>query len=372
MHSYWENTTFLNHQDILIIGAGFTGLWSAVELAIKYPQKRITILERGSLPTGASTKNAGFSCFGSPTELIHDASAYGTDTMLSMAEKRYKGLQKINATFNNDALDYEPCGGYECLAENEKETVAENIDWLNQLMNGITKEAQLFHWLQQRQEIIGVKNFAAVVSNKLEGVLNPAKLIKALTQLVQSKGVQILYGITVDSYSENNQQIDIISNGKFLIRCHQLILATNAFTNQLTDATKITPQRGQVFISAPIENLPICGSFHYDKGYYYFRHVGNRLLLGGARNTDFENEQTTEFDTTESIQNTLMEFAHRHIVLPQPLSITQSWAGIMGFSESKIPVVKRLSNKTYLAAGMNGMGVALAPIIAEEVARIID
>ncbi|MGC4234401.1 MAG: FAD-binding oxidoreductase, partial [Niabella sp.] len=66
--SIWEAETFYAPQDIIIVGAGFTGLWTAFYLKQKYPSKKITIIERGPVPAGASGRNAGFACFGSLTE----------------------------------------------------------------------------------------------------------------------------------------------------------------------------------------------------------------------------------------------------------------------------------------------------------------
>ena len=77
--SFWEKTSFFSPQHIIIVGSGFTGLWSALQIKLINPHYKITILERGLIPTGASTRNAGFSCFGSPGELLGDAAAMGED-----------------------------------------------------------------------------------------------------------------------------------------------------------------------------------------------------------------------------------------------------------------------------------------------------
>ena len=55
------------------------------------------------------------------------------------------------------------------------------------------------------------------------------------------------------------------------------------------------PARAQVLITKPIKNLQIKGTFHLDKGYYYFRNIDNRILFGGGRNLDFKTEETSEF-----------------------------------------------------------------------------
>ncbi|MFL5809244.1 MAG: FAD-dependent oxidoreductase, partial [Flavisolibacter sp.] len=60
MVSIWEKETFYAPQDVVIAGSGFVGLWSAFFLKKKKPKLKITVVDRGLIPTGASTRNAGF------------------------------------------------------------------------------------------------------------------------------------------------------------------------------------------------------------------------------------------------------------------------------------------------------------------------
>ena len=113
--SIWEQESFFAERDIIIVGAGLCGLWCAHDLKLKNPALNILILDKGIIPSGASTRNAGFACFGSPTELLHDAEVMGAERMWQIAEMRYKGIQKIKQHFSAGEIDYEECGGFECL-----------------------------------------------------------------------------------------------------------------------------------------------------------------------------------------------------------------------------------------------------------------
>ena len=55
-----------------------------------------------------------------------------------------------------------------------------------------------------------------------------------------------------------------------------------------------------------MKNLKIKGSFHYEKGYYYFRNIDDRILLGGGRNMDMDVEKTTQFGINQKIKNKLL------------------------------------------------------------------
>ena len=115
--SVWEQSTYYAPKDVVIIGCGFVGLWTAYEMINKNPKLNITILERGVIPSGASTRNAGFSCFGSVSELIYDVQLMGEVNMLETVKMRYDGLQKIQKVFGKEEIDYDQFGGYELFEE---------------------------------------------------------------------------------------------------------------------------------------------------------------------------------------------------------------------------------------------------------------
>ena len=134
----------------------------------------------------------------------------------------------------------------------------------------------------------------------------------------------------------------------------------------------VVPGRGQVVITNRIDGLKFKGVYHFDKGYYYFREIDGRVLLGGGRNLDFEGEATTDFSLTELIQKDLEEKL-RTIILPDTdFTIAQRWAGIMAFGKTKQPIVQAFSNRVYGAFRMGGMGVALGSDIGRSLVGLID
>ena len=132
MISFWEQHSFL-HSDILIVGGGILGLSVACSIKERDPKKNVTVLERGILPTGASTKNAGFACFGSLTELLADERTLGKEKMLSLVEKRWKGLQRLRARLGDSTIDFQQHGGYELLTESELFAL-EHLDAMNAML----------------------------------------------------------------------------------------------------------------------------------------------------------------------------------------------------------------------------------------------
>ncbi|MBC7511556.1 MAG: FAD-binding oxidoreductase [Ferruginibacter sp.] len=378
--SFWEKESFFAPQDIIIIGSGFVGLWSALQLKLKNADCKITVLERGIIPTGASTRNAGFSCFGSPGELLEDADTMGEEKMWQLVEMRYGGLLEIRKYFSDEAIDYDACGGYECFTQQSTDwnDCIAKMDWLNKGLQKITRQQNLFKTADEKISHFGFKGFNHLIENRLEAGLQPGKLIQALLQKVQGMGVQVLTGIEVTSYQSHHHGIELqttsplYQSDNFTFTTRQLLLCTNAFTQQLFPAIDIIPNRGQVLITEPICNLSIKGTFHFDKGYYYFRNVGNRLLLGGARNKDFENENTDVMQISVAIQTALEQFIQQHLLPAASYTITDKWSGIMAMGSEKMPLIQMISPNVFCCVRMSGMGVALAPMAAKQVAALMS
>jgi len=122
MLSYWEKKNFLNY-DLIVVGAGFVGLSTAIHFKKKRPKARVLILERGTFPSGASTKNAGFACFGSLTEILDDMWSMTQDEVVKLVEKRAKGLELIQKEFGRKALDFKQSGGFELITEDQLEAL---------------------------------------------------------------------------------------------------------------------------------------------------------------------------------------------------------------------------------------------------------
>lgn len=373
MISIWEKETFFAPQDIIIVGGGFVGLWSAFYLKKTSPKLKITILDGGVIPTGASTRNAGFACFGSLSEIIADAEAVGIDKTLQLIEIRYKGLKRIQKLFG-DVSDFELCGGYEIYNDKTiSKKLEENTVYLNSLLKPITKTKRTFTLADDKISAFRFKGVHHLVQNRLEGYLHPGKLVQALLQAVQAMGVQVFNSIRVTSFEQKNKGINLVTSGSASFSTTQLLICTNAFANDLIPQSGITPARGQLLVTSPIKNLPWKGAFHFDEGFYYFRNLGNRVLLGGARNKAFTDEATTNMTTSDFIQVELESFL-ANVILPDHKSeytIEHRWSGIMGMGNEKVPVVKEVQPYVYSALGTGGMGVALAPIMGEQVSELM-
>jgi len=367
--SYWEYQSWLSNIDYTIIGSGIVGLNTALQLKNRFPKANILILERGFLPNGASTKNAGFACFGSLSEILDDLNSHSEEEVVQLVQKRVDGLALLRTSLGDDAIDYKLWGGYELFTPQDKrllEACESKMDYVNSLLQPIFKE----HVFSSGSNKFNFKKVEeTVIFNKFEGQINTGKMMEALLQKALSAGIKILNNITVEAFSEVNSSVKIKTD-QFEFSTKKLLIATNGFASQL-GLESVKPARAQVLITKPIENLQIQGTFHLDKGYYYFRNIDNRILLGGGRNLDLKGEETTELTQTDLIQNKLEELLKDTILPETDFEIAHRWSGIMGVGEQKKPIVKQLSENVFCGVRLGGMGVAIGSLVGQELADLI-
>jgi gamma-glutamylputrescine oxidase len=372
--SVWEKESFFAPKDFIIIGSGFTGLWSAYYLKKRYPDKSVLILERGIIPSGASSRNAGFACFGSFTELESDTDKQGEAEMLELVEMRFKGLEKIRKKFRASQIDYENLGGYELVSPDQFPDInllRTSIDGLNGQLKTITGNQKTFQLNDSKIKSFGLGGSHHLIENKLEAQLHSGKLLEALVQLVHAEGVTILTQVDVKRMEVQTDRVQLETNLPVTLRAEQVLVCTNAFAKTLLPDLDILPARGQILLTEPIKGLKIKGAFHYDEGYYYFRNLDNRVLLGGARNKFLSEEETFSAGTSEHIQDELERFL-REIVLPGiPYQISLRWSGTMAVGKEKKPIVQKINDRLFCAVRMSGMGVALAPQLGKKVAGMM-
>ena len=192
--------------------------------------------------------------------------------------------------------------------------------------------------------------------------------MNSLLSLIRNAGVNILNSIKVTSFDDAHGSVKVCTN-QFEFETRKLIIATNGFAAQLLDE-EVKPARAQVLITKPIKNLEIKGTFHLDEGFYYFRNIDNRILLGGGRNLDFKTEETSEFGQTELIQNRLDSMLQEIILPHTDFEIERRWSGIMGIGNTKRPIVKQLSDNLICGVRLGGMGIAIGSLVGKKLADL--
>lgn len=373
MHlSYWEKTTFFNKIDYAIIGSGIVGLNAALTIKKAKPSAKVAVIERGSIPSGASTRNAGFACFGSTSELLDDLETATKEEVLELVELRWKGLQKLRGLLGDQHIDYLNYGAYELFQSEKKFSAsADRLNELNNDLRAITGAKKTYTIADHQITNFQFEGVQHLIKNECEGQINTGRMMTRLLTLAKESGIQIYNGITIQKIEKSPSGPTLITDQNWKIKAKKILVATNGFATHLLPELQVKPARNQVLITKPIPNLPIKGCFHFDKGYVYFRNVGDRVLLGGGRNQAPLQEETDQFGFTENIQEYLLELLNKHILPSTKFEVDHWWSGIMGVGKVKRPIIKPISEHIIVAVRLGGMGVAIGSLIGEQAANVL-
>ena len=346
----------------------------AASIKERWPERSVTVFERSVIPYGASTRNAGFACTGSLSELASDIDLMGHDSVRELVFQRWLGLKITLKRIERTQYDYFNHGGFEIIRSDELE-VLNRLQEVNEMVEDFLPE---YITVQDDAGEFGISlgDNEKLLHIRSEGQLHPGKLVKSLERYCTELGVSFRVGCKIESISKSDSKyklkVNDLSRGLITMTCNRPIICTNAYTRELYDDINIVPGRGQVLITQPIPDLNFRGNLHIDRGFYYLRNVNQRLLIGGGRNEDFEAEETDIMELNMSIQSSLERILQKSIGLNSPLQIHSRWAGIMAFGESKLPLVRLEPDGLLTAVKLSGMGVALAGFVGEAVADLIE
>jgi gamma-glutamylputrescine oxidase len=373
MFSYWERTSFIDNADVIIIGSGLVGLSAALHLKKQQPTLKVLVLERGFLPSGASTKNAGFACFGTVSEQIEVISRSSEAEAMHLVNYKWRGLQRLRQNLGDENIGYNQYGGHELFMTDETEAAKNAFDQvghLNKLLQQAIGEPDIYAVADEKIAAFGLNKVSHIIYNPFEGQIDTGKMMRALLYKVYELGVLVLNNIHINAIEPGDNAVSLqTSQGNF--KAGKVILATNAFASQLFPELDVVPGRGQVLVTKPVPGLKLKGTYHFNEGYYYFRNIDNRVLFGGGRNLDYKAEETFDFGHTDAVKEKLINYLHEVILPGKNVEVDYWWSGIMGFGQELSPIVKQVQPNVFCAVRCNGMGVAMGSLVGEEVADLV-
>lgn len=374
--SYWEHETWLKNIDIAIVGSGIVGLSSAFFLQKKYPSKKIVVFERGFLPHGATTRNAGFSCFGSATEILSDIKKNGKNKAYELVKDRFDGLNSLMQLHGADNIGYQNLGGFEIFTSADISVFEETKTKLNELNQDLQDVLKIRSNIYEvspstRSSELGLANVVGMFFNPWEGQLHSGLLVKNLSRLCREIGIEIITGIEIFKFEHHPSYVVLSANPSVEIKASKLLITTNGFAKQFVPGMDVNPARGQVLVTTPIEGLKLRGAFHHHEGFDYFRNIGDRVLLGGGRHLDLEKEITPQMDRNNKIYEYLLRFLSETVIPGKKFEIEFEWSGIMGVGEEKSPIIQHIQPNVMVAVRMGGMGVAIGTEVGKKVSLLL-
>ena len=190
--SYWEIKNWFANVDYTVVGTGIVGLHASLRLRERFPNSKIIVLEKGILPQGASTKNAGFACFGSLSEIIDDLKFHSEEEVINLIQKRWEGLKLLRKRIGDEKLDFKPFGGYELFLKEHESDYLECINklpFINEILKPLFK-ADVYSKEIDRFGFNGI--FESVIFNPFEGQIDTGNMMQELLKQAAANDILIL------------------------------------------------------------------------------------------------------------------------------------------------------------------------------------
>ncbi len=338
--------------DVAIVGGGLTGVGAAWTL--RESKLRVALLEERTLGSGASGRNGGFVLAGPAMSYCDAVSKCGAEAAREVWQLTVENNRLMAELIDQHSID---CGflrgGSLSLAVDEEELM------ILQRCRDALDEAQISTAMLARDELPVPfdRMYLGGIYYPGNAEMNSGAFVRGMGHAVRQSTL-IFERTTVRGLSHDGRWVLETSGGT--IRADSVILATNAYTGRLLPAVPLTPTRGQVVATAPLDRVIVPFPIYANYGYQYWRQtVEGRLVVGGWRDIDLLTEVGTEERANTLILKHLEDFVR---AVAGDVPIEYRWSGIMAFTPDEFPLVGAVPDNRglFIAAGYSGHGVSMA------------
>lgn len=365
--------------DVAIVGAGYTGLWTAYYLKKLNPNLDIAIIEANKVGFGASGRNGGWCSALFPTSIDKLASKFGADPARSMQVAMHQTVQDVGQVILTEKIDCDwQQGGSLVFARSplqRDQLKAEADNWQRW---GFTDSDYTF--LSQEETALRAKvtkNFGAFFTNHVAAI-NPAKLVRQLAQVVERLGVVIFENTPATAIAAG-----MVTTAHHVVRARYVVRATEGYTQSLAGLKReIAPIYSLMLATEPISDqtwneIGLANRETFSDGrnliIYGQRTLDNRIAFGGrGAPYHFGSRIKPEYDQVKKVHEALRKILIEIFPVLKDTQVTHTWGGPLGVSRDWMPSVS-FDSSTGLAhaGGYVGDGVGSSHLAGQTLAQLI-
>jgi glycine/D-amino acid oxidase-like deaminating enzyme len=360
--------------DVVIVGAGYTGLAAARELARQGAS--VLVLERERVGSGASARNGGQVLTGlkiGPETLI---ARYGETRARELFAAAEESIASLEAVISEESIQ---CG-YQRTGHIQAAAKPKHFDAFRRersiLARTFGHDVELVSRSEQRTEV-GSNVYHGLLFDPRSGALNPAQYVHGLAAAARRAGACVSEWNAVERVEREATAWRLIVKGAGAgqsdIRARDLLVATNGYTDEAFSGLRrrLVPIGSYIIVTEPLPASTAAsilprGRVAFDSKHFlcYFRITRDGRLAFGGR---------AEFSRpgTESARRAAAILSREMIrVFPElaTIQVEYAWGGNVAFTRDQMPHGGQLGG-IYYAGGYCGHGIAMATYLGQLVAR---
>ena len=367
--------------DVAILGAGFSGLWTAYYLLRRDPSLRVGVLEKEIAGFGASGRNGGWCTAGFPLGMHWFADRYGRDAARDVQFAMYDTVDEVSrvAQAEGIVIDYAKGGSLR---------IAQGKHQLPAIQNGL-KSYQEFEledqveYLDARQtaERVNIAGALASLWSRNTAVIHPAKLARGLARAVERLGGTIYEQTAVTRFTTGAHPVLHTDRGN--ARAKTIVLAAEAYLSQLPQMRRrVLPAYSLIALTEPLsasdweaigwESRECISSAAFMVN-YLSKTADGRILFGGrGAPYHFASKIRDEYDRHEPTHHMLQDNVRTWFPTLKDVKFTHSWGGPLGWPRDYVPTIGYDPQEGLATAyGYTGVGVATANLSGRILADLI-
>ena len=365
--------------DIAIVGAGYSGLWTAYYLKQLQPDARIAVIEANQVGFGASGRNGGWCSGFLPMTLSEIERQHGRQQAIEMYQQSFATLDEIEQviTLENINCDYHR-GGTIHGATNlvQRNRVIEDVKQLHDY--GFDDGDSRLLTLEESRTRINISGLLAASYTPHCAVIHPAKLVSALASVVERKGVKIYEHSRVVEISSRTLKMKDVR-----VRADVVIRATEGFTSQIRRHRRtLAPLYSYMVATEPLTKLQRDQigwqnreTYHDARNMIIYVQITSdgRIAFGGrGAPYHFGSRVKPRYDHHDEIHQRIISSMHEVFPFTKDLEITHRWGGPLGVPRNWKPSVN-FDPQSGIASlgGYVGDGVAATNLAARTLAHLI-
>jgi glycine/D-amino acid oxidase-like deaminating enzyme len=365
--------------DVAIIGAGFSGLWTAYYLNKLMPNSRIVIIDANEVGFGASGRNGGWCSGFMPNSIDELAELHGREAAIEMYRQSFATLDEIESVLVNENIDCDfHRGGTICGATNSVQASRVTSEIAKFHNFGFTEDDIRQLSQTEVEHRINISNLQLASYTPHCAVIHPAKLVDGLARVVEKLGVKIYENSPVTQYQSGSIKIDHIT-----CRAQLIIRATEGFTPSIkTHRRTLAPLYSYMIATSPLteSQLHTLGwknreTYHDARNMIiYCQLTADKRIAFGGRGAPyhFASRVKPSYNTHPLIHEKICNSMREIFEKIGDLEITHKWGGPLGVPRNWNPSVN-FDARSGLGSlgGYVGDGVAASNLAARTMAHLI-